>query len=593
MHLIRPSVIAAIIGGEFRLNLKRVAPYVMCALFCLNAVVWWSSRPGQGLTSNGDFAIAGLFAVFSFFTAPFFTALMLGEPIVRDIRLQIIPLILSKPINRTEYVLGKFLGNYLVMMSCYSVYGLTLVALQWTRTESMTVLPWRTLPYIKHFVVFLAITQFTMGACWFMIGSLTRSVRLVYALVTSFYFLYPAVSIFTGNFLPRWRVELDVVGMSWLELARVGRTIDEINRITLVYDWVFLSNRILILLVGVLFLIVTVMRLRVDHEAERKPERSLGLLLAPERLSLEVAAGVNDSIVFERDLNAVELPVVNAESRGFLNHTRQFIAAAKSELRFLLIERSLFIVAPLIVLLSCLELQPFSATAIPQPAVYATNSTRALTLLLFGVILFYAGEAMHREKECRTHSIIWPLPPPNWVFLLAKFASVLALCIALIGLTGVSAIGLQVYRGADRLGVVSYASIYSVILIPTILCCIALTMMTHSLLRRKYVAHVINLAIGGSLIVLLTQNHVGALYNPSLYRLWSYAESSGFSLDFGLLMMHRVYLLSITAFALSIAHLLYERKLTRRRTANRVSMAASIGSGTVAAVLALMLSSRF
>jgi hypothetical protein len=39
-------------------------------------------------------------------------------------------------------------------------------------------------------------------------------------------------------------------------------------------------------------------------------------------------------------------------------------------------------------------------------------------LLLFGVILFYAGEAMHREKETRSHSILWPLPPPNWVFLL-------------------------------------------------------------------------------------------------------------------------------------------------------------------------------
>jgi hypothetical protein len=169
----------------------------------------------------------------------------------------------------------------------------------------------------------------------------------------------------------------------------------------------------------------------------------------------------------------------------------------------------------------------------------------------------------------------------------------LTLCVALIGLTGFSAIGLQVYRGADRLGVVSYASIYAVILMPTILCCIGLTMMTHSLLRRKYLAHVINLAIGGSLIVLLTQNHVGALYNPSLYRLWSYAESSGFSLDFGLLVMHRVYLLAITAFALSIAHLLYERKLTRRRTANKVSMATTICSGVAATVLGMMLANRF
>src|SRR3954452_23442575 len=101
---------AAIVHNELLLNSKRVAPYVMAMLCGGNALLWWGWGPatGRGIATNSDFFIAGVLPVYSFMTLPLFTAVITADPVIRDFRAGIVPLIFSKPVSRVEYLLGKF-----------------------------------------------------------------------------------------------------------------------------------------------------------------------------------------------------------------------------------------------------------------------------------------------------------------------------------------------------------------------------------------------------------------------------------------------------------------------------------------------------
>src|SRR4051794_35278635 len=111
----------AIFWNEVLLNSKRVAPYAMAVLFAANAVLWWGWGPAVhlGWATNSDYYIARNLLAFSFLLGlPIFNAVIMSDPVLRDFRTGVDPLIFSKPVNRAQYLLGKFLGNFFVLVCC-------------------------------------------------------------------------------------------------------------------------------------------------------------------------------------------------------------------------------------------------------------------------------------------------------------------------------------------------------------------------------------------------------------------------------------------------------------------------------------------
>src|SRR5215475_4835812 len=113
---------AAIAYNEL-LNSKRVAPYALMILFVGNAVLWRFKGPAVALgwATNSDFYIARKLLAFSFLTGlPVFTAVIMCDPVIRDFRSDIDPLLFSKPISRGVYLFGKFAGSFVVLVCCQS-----------------------------------------------------------------------------------------------------------------------------------------------------------------------------------------------------------------------------------------------------------------------------------------------------------------------------------------------------------------------------------------------------------------------------------------------------------------------------------------
>src|SRR6185436_6290356 len=265
--------------NELLLNTKRVAPYALMILFCANAVLWWFRGPAVTLSwaSNSDFYIARCLVAFSFLLGlPIFNAVIMGDPVLQDFRTGIDPLIFSKPVSRAQYLLGKFFGNFFVLLCCQAVFPLTQLVLQAFPTSQMVVLPFRVVPYFKHFFFFLVITHLTLAAFYFTVGTLTRNSKIVYGLAISFYPIYVALMLFFVSPLTlRWKIFFDAFLLSSGPSNNgFGNSAAFLNSYVMHYTPDMVINRLLLILGAVVCLAIAYMKFPTHDGAQAKAQFS-------------------------------------------------------------------------------------------------------------------------------------------------------------------------------------------------------------------------------------------------------------------------------------------------------------------------------
>jgi ABC-2 type transport system permease protein len=569
----------AVFQNEILFNSRRVVPYVLIALFSGNAVLWSvaGAATHQGWATNSDFYIARNFMGFCFITGlPLFAAVIMGDPVSRDFRLGVDPLIFSKPISRAAYLLGKFFGNFFVLVCCQAAFALTLALLQVFHTARMIVLPVRIFPYFKHFFFIVVISYLLFAAVYFTVGTLTRSSKVVYATAVLFYPLYISYQAFLLKSLPqRWRVFLDPLLFN--REAAVNpwqRSADYLNQVVITYSSDMLINRALVILLSAVCLAILYFRFSFTERPVKVEKFStLGL-----STKAETAAYVGPEIVQparHEQLDALKpeatpsssgvlLPEVNRASGGFSANLNKLMAALGVEFQLLRAERSLVVLAPLALFLSTLELAFYEV--VPDPsysATYASITAKTLLFFLSGMTLFYAGEVMHRDRDVRIEPLLWATPAPNQVLLLSKFLAMLSLTLTLITMAGLTAMIIQFFRGHTPIELPTYLVTYSVILFPGLFFLTGLSLALNVLLRDKYFTYAVSIGTAAALFYLYSQGYNHWLYNPLLHQLWNNADLTGAGVNLRTILIHRLYCLAIASACLAIAHLCFARKSTK------------------------------
>jgi ABC-type transport system involved in multi-copper enzyme maturation permease subunit len=567
----RNTSFGSVFQMEVLLNSKRISPYAMAILFSVNALLWWGwgAAVHYGWATNGDYYIGRNFGGFSIGTLPLFTAIFMGGAVTRDYRLRIDPLIFSKPIGRTSYLLGKFFGNFFVLVCCQSVFMLTLVLLQGASKSSMVVQPWRVIPYFKAFIIIVLIPHLVLAAFYFTVGTLTRDSKFVYGLAIFFYPLYIAAQVLLlKNLSNRWRIALDpfysmVSGITWKDWTNAQM----INQYVYTLGADKIANCVIMLSVSAVCLgILCLLFKREEHDEGAGGQDQTQLGLSEYRESLyggEVSSRPSPEVERENALprEKIALPQVETSTQGFRAHLRQLTAALSVEFRLLRAERSLLLLAPLTVFASTMGLSYYQVSRTnPFSATYASSTADTVVVFLLGLTMFYTGETMHRDRETRVEPLLWSFPVPNHVLLLAKFLAMVTLSFALMVLVGLTAITLQLLRGDTPVEISAYLLVYSVILTPSIFLAAGLSIALNVLLRDKYLTYAVSLAIAGGLFYLYGLGHNHWLYNPLLYQRWTYADLTGATGGQSQILVHRVYCLAILCLSLSLALLAYQRQ---------------------------------
>lgn len=572
---------AAVVQTELLINSKRVAPYALFVLFAANAVLWMTMGAAShyGWAVNSDFYIVRNFQGFSFITGlPIFTAVIMGDCVVRDFRLGVDPLIFSKPVGRGAYLLGKFCGNFLVLVCCLLAFALTQMVLQVFPTPQMVVLPIRVLPYFKHFFFLVVISQLAMAAFYFTVGTLTRNAKVVYGLAVAYYPLYIAYQVLLLEELPpRWRSALDPYLVNWGDQLVRGRWENAawLDQLTFTYTAEILANRAMLFLFSGICLAILYARFRITDRSDAPDSsalQTLNLASSPGEFYYDVEGvqpnGGNQSTdsSFREQLLPLSVapPHVDRGGAGARTTFSQLLATVGIEFRLQRAEKSLVVLVPLAMLLSFLAL-PFTVAVseASYSASYAGITAKSIMLFLLGVIVFYTGEAMHRERELRVEPVLWSVPAPNNVLLLPKFLVTMVLALFLILLVGLVAIVTQVIRGHTPVEISTYLIIYLTILLPSVAFITACSIAMNVFLREKYLTYAVSIAIISGLFYLYNLGYNHWLYNPVLYQLWTESDLAGPSGVQSRILLLRVYCLALSAACLALAHLGFKRKVSR------------------------------
>jgi ABC-2 type transport system permease protein len=561
---------AAVFWNEVLVNTKRVAPYALMILFTANAILWWGWGPavGRGWATNSDFYIYRNIGAFNFVLGlPIFTIIMMGDPVIRDFRLGVDPLIFSKPLSRASYLLGKFFGAFFVLVCCQSAYVITVFLLQWVPFSGMVVLPVRILPYFQHFFFVIVVSHLVLAAFYFAIGTITRSAKIVYGLAACFYPAYVSFQLLWKGLPENVRILFDPVAFNFHSKNINGwnQTADFLNKHVVSYGPYAYANRALMLIYTATLLFIAYRRFSTHEHAKLSTDHFTFLTL-PRASETVPSYGVEFSpsyglvdapIEVSAARDRIPLPRVTS-TRGLKTTFLKILAAAEVEFRLLRSERSLIILFPLVVVLSVFDLTFFRVVPeISYSVTYASGTANALLLFLVGLIIFFTGEAIHRDREVKVQPIVWSTPAPNSVLLLSKFFATALLSLALVAVIGLISIVIQVFRGHTPVDFTAYVMIYGAVVAPSIVFMSSIVVALNVLLRNKYVTYVVEVGAAAGLLYLYSVGHNHWLYNPLLYRLWTYDD-----LFTGAMLARRLYCFGLAVVFLALAHLVFQRKST-------------------------------
>ena len=334
----------SVFQNEVLLNSKRIAPYVLMILFAAHAVLWWGWGPAVALgwATNSDYYIYRNLQGFSFLLGlPIFNAVIMGDAVIRDFRLGIDPLIFSRPISRAEYLLGKFFGNFFVLVCCQSVFTLTLFVLQAFRRSQMVVQPFRIVPYFKHFFFLVVISHLVLAAFYFAVGTLTRNAKIVYGFAVAFYPLYFAYLLIVLKGLPRyWQVFLDPMLLtSGLGGGGFLHSADFLNQLVISYSPTMIANRVLVVMCAAVCLTILYLRFAFSERSVQVEEfTSLRLSTLDRGIYYDAATfeAVRSANYLEVDApKVVLLPAMSRTSKGISASVNKLIGALIVEFRLL------------------------------------------------------------------------------------------------------------------------------------------------------------------------------------------------------------------------------------------------------------------
>jgi ABC-type transport system involved in multi-copper enzyme maturation permease subunit len=554
---------AAVFANEVLLNMKRATPYVLMVLFAANAILWWGWGPAvaRGWATNSDFYIQRNMGGFSIVLGlPIFTGIFMGGPVIRDFRLGVGPLIFSKPVGRASYLLGKFFGNFFVLVCCQSAYAITFCVLQWVPFAGMVKLPVRVFPFFKHFFFIVVISHLALAAIYFLAGTLSRNEKVVYALMACFYPLFVALSVAVSKLPGAFNVFFAPFG---LNVSSLGGNYWELsphflNNLVVDYSRIAYGNRASTIVFAALLLLIVYLRFSIEERTSASEHfTKVTLLDTTDRVAYTAPSyGITDlPLAASPKPDRVALPEVTT-NRGPAATRFKIIAALAVEFRLLRAERGLIVLFPLAIFLSVLSV-PFSRIAVETSysVTSATNTANMLLLFLASVIVFYTGEAMHRDGEVKIEPVIWSTPAPNSVLLLSKWLAMTIVSLSLVIAGGLTTIVVQFLRGDTPVDFSAYAIINAVVVVPGVVFLTAFAVALNVLLRSKHLTYVVAVGTGAGLFYLYNLGHNHWLYNPLLYRLWTYAN-----LTSDTILAYRLYCLALAVVFIALAHLFFQRR---------------------------------
>ena len=513
---------------EFRSRLRLLSTWVYFLVFFALGLLWIGAAGGLFKDANisfgsgkvfvnSPFALAQTVAILGLLGTTVMAAVM-GRAVQQDVEYRTQGFFFTAPIGKLQYLGGRFLGAFGVLVVVFAGIGLgAFAATLLPGMDAERLGPNRWSSYLVPYGLMLVPNIVFIGALFFTLAAATRKMLPVYV---------GSVLVLLGWLIAQQLLRdldnktvaalIDPLGSRALSLVTEYWTISERNTRPIPLEGLLLWNRLLWL--GVALLISAGLAWRFSFADAARPGRAK-------------KARTDDAIAPGALPQALGMPAVRVASAA-ASAWRLVPHRAWLEFR----ETTKNIYFAVLVLAGVLFLV-FASTTVGD--IYGT-STWPLTFQMLGLvsgsffvfmlitIAFYAGELVWRERDNRLDQITDALPVPTWLPLVSKLVALMLVPVVLELMLMLCGMAIQAAKGYTRFEPGLYLFEFFTIDLPGYWFICALAIAVHSIVEQKYLGHFVMIVY---YLVLLFSSSLGLEHN--LYKFGSvpgaiYSDMNGY-----------------------------------------------------------------
>ena len=426
-------------------------------------------------------AITGIFMILA--------SMIMGVSVLRDFEYQIESLVFSTPIQKKDYLLGRFLGSFTVLLFAFSgiLFGMMLGEfMPWNSPDEL--LSFNPFLYVKIFLILTLPTLFFGASLFFVTGALSRNLVVVYTQGIILFVVFMLTKAITHEF---WQAILDPFSLTTTTFATKSWSALEKSTQDIPFFGALMYNKLFWFSLGILALTYGYKKFNFNVVKEKGSKRK-----KEQAKANNTTYGANDVVI------------PNAKKHyGLFSkwvQLKQF-----SWFYFMSICRQpsfwgIVICGMIIILINSVNLGTVYGVD-SYPATYFIIEELQETSIYFFliVLLFYSGELVWKERNAKLDLIYDASPMSSFIKLLGKYIGLnliyIVFMLALISsgilfqtLSGYYKYELQVYFYGFFLEIFPFLALYT---------CIAFFI--QSVVNHKFVGvmlviifFIVNMALG-------------------------------------------------------------------------------------------------
>lgn len=251
-----------ILKFELQYRKKRPATYIYFAILFLMAALTMSTDiiqvgGGSGLVKeNSPTTIANMMTILSAFMMMITSAIM-GVAVLRDFEHNTESMLFTTPISKFDYLLGRFLGSFLVVLFVFVGMMLGFMVGEFFNPDTDKMLPFNLFNYLHPFLYFVIPNLLFTSILFFFTGALSRKMVTVYVQWILLFAVYQVAVILTSEVDDRSIAALiDPFAYMTIQNTIQYWTVAEQNSQVIPFEGVVLWNRILWLGVGLIAMLI-------------------------------------------------------------------------------------------------------------------------------------------------------------------------------------------------------------------------------------------------------------------------------------------------------------------------------------------------
>jgi len=243
---------------EIQYRIKRPETYVFFVFLLLFSLVGvnfiFQHSNFDGVKANAPIIIAKAMAAITGLLMTI-VSLIMGVSVLRDFEYNVESLLFVNPIKKRDYLLGKFLGSFVILLFVFTglLLGFTLGEfMPWSNPDEL--MPFNFLSYLQPFVVVVLPMLFLGAALFFVGGTLSRKLMVVYTQGVFLFVPFILTKSVKNDFL---QALLDPFSLTTLtDVNALFTSVAERNTMLLPLDNVLLYNKLFWIVIGLLALAI-------------------------------------------------------------------------------------------------------------------------------------------------------------------------------------------------------------------------------------------------------------------------------------------------------------------------------------------------